>query len=148
MIKISIATDFRKKNSGISASTPRADTVETSDHNGAQMKRPAPPHYDEIISPPCGDSSAGAHQAVRDTRWRPYSQNIHRRRFPKKQQDLRSHVLDYVKKPRNFCAHATRQLRRNEWVQCTPRSSLPRKTVKPPCGDSSAGVRQAVGDIL
>ena len=56
MIKISIAADFRKnnsifaaaisaaqKNSGISASTPSANTAETSGHNGAPLKHTALP---------------------------------------------------------------------------------------------------------
>ena len=76
----------------------------------------------------------------------PYSQNIHRRRFPEKQQHPLCRNLGCVKKQRNFCAHATRQHRRNEWAQCSPCSSLPSQTLKPPCGASSAGGRRAVGD--
>ena len=49
-----------EKNRVIHTRSASADTVETSDHNGAQIKRPAPPHYDEILSPRCPDSSAGA----------------------------------------------------------------------------------------
>ena len=45
---------------------------------------------------------------------------------------------------RNFCAHATHQHRRNEWAH---RPSLPSQTLRPPCSDSSAGVRRAVRDI-
>ncbi len=40
---ISAADQSDQKNSGISASTPRAETVETSDHNGAPMKHTALP---------------------------------------------------------------------------------------------------------
>jgi len=37
-------------------------------------------------------------------------------RFPEKQQHLRCRDLDCEKKQRSYCAHATRQHRRNEWA--------------------------------
>ena len=55
-----------EKNRVIHTRSASADTVETSDHNGAQMKRPAPRRYDEKLKPPCDDSSAGVRQAVGD----------------------------------------------------------------------------------
>jgi len=55
-------------------------------------------------------------------------QNIHPRRFPQKQQHLRRRDLGCVKKPQDFCAHATRQIRRNEWAQYTPRSAATKRS--------------------
>ena len=66
MVKKLIYADFWKKNSGISACMPRANSAETSGHNAL----PAPPSNDETLKLPCDDKGAGGHRAVRDTRWR------------------------------------------------------------------------------
>jgi hypothetical protein len=73
----------------------------------------------------------------------PNVQNIHRRQFPKKQQYPRYRDPSCVKKQRNYCAHANTA----ETSGHNALPALPRQTLRPRCGDSSAGVRRAVRDI-